>query len=79
MFRLLNSKDIPSDFRMTMKSLTSKNSSRPHPPTNLQTMFTQPDGSLAPTACSEEVCVCSSISSKGLDQLEDFSTFIKSG
>lgn len=51
-------KDIPSDFRMTMKSLTSKNSPRPHPShqpaDHVYSARWQPR-----PACSEEACVCS--------------------
>lgn len=59
MFRLLNSKDIPSDFRMTLQSLTSKHGPRPHlshqPADHVYSARWQP----RPIACSGEACVCS--------------------
>lgn len=56
-----------------MKSLTSKNSPPiPTPPTNLQTMFTQPDGSLAPLPAPRKHVSAALAIFKGfcLDQLE---------
>ena len=59
MFRLLNSKDIPSDFRMTLQSLTSKHSPHPHPSHQPADRVYSARQQPRPTACSREACVCS--------------------